>query len=260
MTTPRQWKACYAAGKNISELLRRERGVDHNTKEIIEIAYDLQTGSYIDAMRVPAMANHKRDYAALIAETVQSLCQPRSIMEAGIGEATTLAGVLPCLEGPVDSYGFDLSWSRVAYARQWLHGQGIDQTTLCTGDLAAIPFADNAIDVVYTSHSIEPNGGDEQPILRELFRITRRFLVLLEPGYELAGPEARRRMETHGYCRNLRGYAEALGYDVVRHELFPLTANPLNPTALTIIRKEAKSARGGSSVLACPQYKTPLET
>lgn len=118
--------------------------------------------------------------------------------------------------------------------------------------------ADNSIDVVYTSHSIEPNGGYEEPILRELFRITRKFLILLEPGYEIAGDEARRRMEAHGYCRNLKGTAESLGYRVLEHKLFPLTANPLNPTALTIIQKDA-TGEPPSHILACPRFKTPLE-
>ncbi|MGC8667667.1 MAG: methyltransferase domain-containing protein [Chthonomonadales bacterium] len=141
-------------------------------------------------------------------------------MESGVGEATTLSGVLRGLQSEVSSFGFDLSWSRVAYAKRWLHSQGVFDTTLCTGNLLHIPFADNSIDVVHTSHSIEPNGGNEEPILQELFRVTRRFLILLEPGYELADDEAKRRMDSHGYCKNLKGIAQSLGYDVLEHRLF----------------------------------------
>src|SRR5208283_2840477 len=117
--------------------------------------------------------------------------------------------------------GFDLSWSRVAFAKCWLQRQGITKAVLCTGNLLHIPFADNSIDIVYTSHSIESNIGKEEPILRELFRVARKFLILLEPGYELANPEAKKRMDSHGYCRNLPGTAAALGYDVLEHKLFP---------------------------------------
>ena len=50
MKTPRQLKKLYNNGINISEFVRREMGVEHNTREIIEVCYDLQTGSYIAAL------------------------------------------------------------------------------------------------------------------------------------------------------------------------------------------------------------------
>jgi ubiquinone/menaquinone biosynthesis C-methylase UbiE/uncharacterized protein YbaR (Trm112 family) len=258
MTTPRELKALYEQGTNISAYMRQERRVERNTSEIIETAYELQTGSYIAAMDDPARSKHQKEYTAEIARTIRSLCDPRSILEAGVGEATTLSGVLAHLGVAVNSYGFDLSWSRIAFAKRWLRRQGIADTTLCTGDLFHLPFADQSIDVVYTSHSIEPNGGNEEPILRELYRVAREFLILLEPGYELANDEAQRRMETHGYCRNLPGIAASLGYNVLEHRLFPFTANPLNPTALTVIRKVEGRATT-SHVLACPKFGTPLQ-
>lgn len=258
MTTPRELQTLYKQGKNITQLLREEHGVEHNTDEIIEIAYDLQTGSYIAAMENAEMEKHKQEYTAEIAKTILSLCEPASVLEAGVGEATTLSGVLKNLGSNVSGYGFDLSWSRVAYAKRWLRENGVDDVTLCAGNLFHIPFADNSIDVVYTSHSIEPNGGNEKPMLQELFRVARKFLVLLEPGYELASEEARKRMELHGYCKNLQGFSEDLGYKVLSHKLFPFTANPLNPTAITIIEKQVDS-EPPSHVLACPKFKTPLE-
>ena len=254
---PRELLDLFRQGTNITRVLREQRGADHNPADVIEIAYDLQTGTYIEEMRDPEIAPHRLEYSAEIARTILSICKPESVLEAGVGEATTLAGTLAHL-GDVPAYGFDLSWSRVAYARRWLKECGFHNVTLCTGDLFRIPFADRSIDVVYTSHSIEPNGGNEAPILRELFRVARRFLVLLEPAYEQADDEARKRMDFHGYCRNLRATAENLGYEVVYHELFPCCANPLNPSAVTIIRK-ADSGEVPGHVLACPQYKTPLQ-
>lgn len=258
MSTPRELQALYEQGINVAQQLREEMGLQHNSDEIIEIAYDLQTGSYISAMENAETAEHKRNYTSEIAKTILSICKPMSILEAGIGEGTTLSGVLKHLKAHVGSFGFDLSWSRVAYAKRWLQSQGVSNTTLCTGNLFQIPFADNSIDLVYTSHSIEPNRGHEELILRELFRITRKFLILLEPGYELANDEARQRMDFHGYCRNLKGIAESFGYDVLKHNLFPFISNPLNPTAITIIKKDDDTMMP-SHILACPKFKTPLE-
>lgn len=258
MTTPRELRLLYEQGKNIAAHLREEQGLQRNTAEIIEIAYDLQAGSYVAAMKKAATARHKKDYTAELARIVLALGRPASVLEAGVGEATTLSGVLQNLGTGVRSFGFDLSWSRLAFARRWLEDHGLRGTTLCTGNLLQIPFADDAVDVVYTSHSIEPNGGNEEPILRELYRVARKYLVLLEPGYELADDEARRRMDAHGYCKNLRASAESLGYRVLRHELFPFSVNARNPTAITIIEKTG-DARPPGHVLACPRLRTPLE-
>ena len=259
MITPRELQALIEQGVNISSILRNETDIDQNTEEIIEISYDLQTGSYIAGLKKPEMKKLKEEYTAEIAKIVCSLCNPTSILETGVGEATTLYGVIRNLDSnKLDSYGFDLSWSRVAYANQWLKKNRIYNVTLCTGSLFHIPFSDNSIDVVYTSHSIEPNGGREEPILRELYRVTRRFLIMLEPGYELANDEVKQRMEMHGYCKNLKGISETLGFQVMDHRLFPYTANPLNPTAITVIRKDV-NAELPIHVFACPKYKTPLQ-
>lgn len=260
MTTPRELKQLYMQGQNISSFLREELGIQQNTQEIIEIAYDMQAGSYIESMKNDSMAKHKSQYSREIAEIIVSLCNPISILEAGVGEATTLSGVLKNLGREVRSYGFDLSWSRLAYAKEWLSTQGFTNTALCSGDLLNIPFLDNSIDVVYTSHSIEPNGGKEKPILRELYRVTRKYLILLEPGYELSSAEAQERMTSHGYCKNLKGVSNSLEYNVIKHELFPYSANPLNPTALTIIAKHNDcDTELTPNVFACPKFKTPLK-
>ncbi len=64
-------------------------------------------------------------------------------------------------------------------------------------------------------------------------------------------------MDSHGYCKNLVGNAESLGYNVIKHELFPFTANVNNPTAITIIKKET-SVENPTEKLACPMYKTSI--
>ena len=94
MTTPRELKNLYESGKNISQLLRTEKNLNHNSSEIIERAYDLQTGSYIEAMNDTEMLEQKNNYTDRLAKIILELGEPESILEAGVGEATTLSGVL----------------------------------------------------------------------------------------------------------------------------------------------------------------------
>lgn len=254
-TSPEKLKSLYEKGENISAYLRKEQKVLNNTRNIIEISYDLQTGSYIEAMKDEAVREHKINYSREIANTILTLCKPSSILEAGVGEGITLAGVLQHIDA--SAYGFDLSWSRAFYSMEWLRENGIEDAIICTGDLMNIPFADNSIDVVYTAHSIEPNGGFEEQILKELYRVTISHLILIEPAYELANSEARERMVANGYCRGLKEISERLGYKVLDYRLFPYSIRPLNPTGVILIEKQIHEK--SNFVLACPKYKTPLE-
>ena len=202
MTTPRELKELYEKGVNISEFLRNNAGVADNTSAIIDVAYDLQAGVYVRKATTDAeLIAFKRSWGAEIARIFLALGRPGSILEAGVGEGTTLSAVLQALNlRDLRTYGFDLSWSRVAMAMRWLEQQGARGVSLCTGDLLHMPYANDSIDIVYTSHSIEPNRGRETAILRELHRVARRYLVLLEPAYELTTDEIRARMDRHGYC------------------------------------------------------------
>jgi SAM-dependent methyltransferase len=152
---------------------------------------------------------------------------------------------------PCAALGFDISWSRCAHGRGWLRHKA-QQADLFVADLFHIPLEDDSVDVVYTSHSLEPNGGREQAALQELLRVARRAVVLVEPIYELAGPEARERMTHHGYVRNLKATAEALGYPVTGYGLLDFYVNPLNPSGVVCIEKSL------AGDVAAPGWRCPL--
>jgi hypothetical protein len=255
---PSELKAAYERGENILALLRKAFGSSINTEELIEISYDLQAGSYVRAMQDPVQAAHVDRYAREIARLLHQYGAPISLLEAGVGEATTLTRVLQNYGSKaIEAHGFDLCWSRIYRAKEWLAHERLPEVALCTASLRRIPYASNSFDVVYTSHSIEPNGGFELEILAELYRVASRYLILLEPAYELAASEAQARMAKHGYCRDLPGHAERLGFKVISYELFPFIRNPLNPTGLIVIEKDPARSTARPA-FECPNYRTPL--
>lgn len=250
-------RAAYARGENAMAHARQVTGAPGNSSVSALIAYDLQTGTYIAGAR--ANPEEQVRWCAQLSEVLSPyVTEQSSILEVGSGEATTLAGVLKCLDkAPKHALGFDISWSRCAAGLNWLSEEKVT-ARLFVADLFDIPLADGSVDVVYTSHSLEPNGGREDAAIHELIRISRRAVVLVEPLYELANSAAQARMRFHGYVRGLKESAERLGAKVVDYRLLSFTSNQLNPSGLILIEKEAAPDVNAETTWRCPLTHTPL--
>jgi SAM-dependent methyltransferase len=259
--TPKDLKAAYERGENISAILRQHSGEQRNSDDIIQVSYDLQAGSYVAVQKEGALRDALNRYSTVIADELAKLGPIHSLLDAGVGEATTLLRVLQGMpKMPAVVHGVDISWSRLKIGGEWFYAEGGPaDAQFIVATMSHLPYADDSLDVVYTSHAVEPNGGRESELLAELYRVTAKYLVLFEPGYELAPPEARKRMEQHGYCRDLPGHAKAMGMKVIKHELAAACVNPSNPTAVTVIAKKPGS-EPSTPWLACPQYRTPIVT
>jgi hypothetical protein len=257
--SPWELKEACAQGRNLMELLRERGDLQGNREHTIELSYDLQAGSYIRHVETVEGREQRRKFGAHLAEVLHTLGPVSSLLEAGVGEATTLWHVLTQLpQPPRHIHGFDLSWSRVACAARWLAGQTPRfDVMLSTASLRELRYKDNSFDVICTAHRIEPNRGREEEILSELYRVASRHLVLLEPAYEFVSAGLRARMDQHGYCRGLAETARSRGYDVTRHELFAGSGTPQNPTSLLIIAKNP-TAPPATPHFACPVHGTPL--
>lgn len=250
----------YARGENVMAKLRGMSDGSGtgsaNTVEDIMISYDFQAGSYIRSYEQDP--GYLDRYTAELRSLLGRLGAIGTLLEAGCGEATTLSVLAAGLQQRPALGGFDISWSRVKLGQGFAAGRGLTPQLYCA-DLFRIPLADRSVDVVYTSHSIEPNGGREREAILELARVARKWLVLLEPAHDLAGDDARRRMETHGYVRNLAATIRSLGLSLVEHRLFPVCANPLNPTGLYLVKIGDDPAGTGDFSYQCPVSGTPLE-
>lgn len=247
-------------GKNVSQYIREQKGLDHNDIETILISYDFQAGSYIKA----ASDNKQliKEYCHAVSEILNPL-SPRILCDVGIGEATKVQPILDNLSNkPEKLYGLDLSWSRIRYARKHLLEVGADMGNfeLFTGNMFSLPMQDKSVDVAYTSHSLEPNGGREEEAIRELMRISRKWLVLIEPAYEFADQTQRDRMIKMGYVKGLPEVIKRLGGKIVEHRLLGVSSNPLNPSGVIIaeVPDQVADNRSSDCIIACPISKKPM--
>jgi hypothetical protein len=241
----RRIKELYNSGTNIMEYVRAEEGSNVNSDFGIELAYELQAGSYTESYdnNEEMYLTYTEQLTDTMREYMDADKSQYSLLEVGVGEATTFKTVIQQLETKHNScFGFDISLSRFFAAKKFLNRYGLQEANMFVGNLFEIPFADNSIDVVYSNHSIEPNRGREEDALRELYRIAKRYIFLFEPSYHFASPEGRSRMDRLGYIHDLYDVAIRLGYRVLDYRRLDIVHNPLNPTAVLVIEKDCEHA------------------
>jgi hypothetical protein len=124
-----------------------------------------------------------------------------------------------------------------------------------------MPLADQCVDIVFTSHSLEPKHGREACLIKELLRITRRNLILFEPSWEFANEAVRSRMIEHGYVRDLPRHIQEAGGRLVSLNPLPNSLNPLNPTFCYIVEPVRDNSRQSNfdSRFQCPRSGLPLQ-
>jgi ubiquinone/menaquinone biosynthesis C-methylase UbiE len=231
-------KQAYSEGKNITELLRQQKNIANNTAEIIEVAYDLQAGTYINQLEKNPTQGflYSTELAAILNDHIS---QHDSILDIGTGECTTLSLLIQQLKHkPQNIFAFDISWSRLykgfSYAKRVMPSD-FQKLTLFAGDISEIPCMDKSVNITISSHALEPNGGKLSELLSELFRITLNKLVLFEPCYEINTEEGKQRMDRLGYIKNMDEVVQKLGGKLIDKIKILNTINPLNPTVCFII-------------------------
>lgn len=246
-----------------SFLSKKNANNDANHRFSTMISYDLQAGTYVKGLKENSQFKETKFGPQLAGLIEPYLPKDGSVLEVGVGEATTMFYVIKSLKiKPLRVIGFDISWSRIKVAKEYLSKNG-QNAELFVGDMFNIPLADNSVDVVYSSHSLEPNGGNEEILMKECFRVARRAVVFVEPIYEFATLEGKKRMEKHGYIKGLYKVAQNMNCSIKEYKLLDYTETPLNPTGvLTITKNSLKGKQISVKSLdlkwICPLSKSSL--
>ena len=222
----------FKKGDNIVNTLR-EIGV--NKSDCIELAYEIQAGSYTIGFNDLQLARNK-DIHSIINQYTQ-LTDVNNIGIFGIGEAMNWIGY----DGGIHKlYGVELSFSRLRWAYKNLDKiSDINSFQLIKGDASEKIFNKNSFDISITLHSIEPNGNEQgASILNNVIESSSKYVILFEPDYSTAHKKMKKRMEINDYVRNISDELSKMSsINILDKFVMDIQQNPDNLTTCWIIEK-----------------------
>ena len=223
--------------------------------EVISIIYDFQSGTYTKNSN-----ENPRQIDAITSEIVETLCRylnkEMSLLDCGTGEATTIIPILKKL-GMQSGYAIDTSISRLLWAQRNAAAARVD-LKLAVSDLGKLPLLDNTVDAVVTVHALEPNHGRESDLIKELGRVARRFMFLIEPDFESSSTAQKERMTKLGYIREIDAAIKKNNFKIL--DKIPMTnnSNEVNVASITVVDTGKAKLEKSNLTWVGPIYKEGL--
>lgn len=213
-------------------------------QEAIEIAYELQAGSYTANRDTQVSLAYRREQHNLLVDRVFPRLDAQgdaTLLDAGTGEGTGWYGFEFGASPICELHAVDISLRRLDYVRQNV-ALPKDLLSVVRADLLDLPYWPRSFDLVVTMHAIEPNGGREHEAVSKLADLTADLLCLFEPDYRSASPEGRARMEKLRYGLEIFQAAHALAdFEVLFEQPLSSVTNPLNPTTFICLKRKNSS-------------------
>lgn len=267
-------KELYSKNINIMKYFREHGGCEQsNSMDAVLCAYDYQAGSYTENYYSDKVIKNtyiyegktieltSGDYTRLAARNMAKEMNKLdfdTMLEVGVGEATTICDIMSNLKGEKKVWGIELSLSRLLYAQKFSKEKN-KNINLAVGDMFNLPFEDNSIDLVFTYYCIDAHRGKEKQAIEEMLRVSKEYLILVEPSYELGNEATKKRIDEQCYIKNLKNTLDEVDAEIIEHRLFDIfTAN--NNAAITILKKKDISADKNRNItFACPSCKVKMK-
>ena len=143
---------------------------------------------------------HSECLSKIIIET-----NSKKILDVGAGEFTQFYLVKKKLinknyELSKDA-GLDLSFKRLHSGKNFLNQNNIKVDYILEADASNIPISDNSFDLIYTCHCLEQVPYLFQKSVQEMVRVSSKYVVLIEPSYELSSKTTRKRIYSKNYVK-----------------------------------------------------------
>ena len=166
------------------------------------------------------------------------LSKSKSLLEVGAGELTTISLVLNSLKKKFSYSGaIDISLNRLLVGKKYLKSQGNKVDFLARADASQLPFKDNSFDMVYTCHCLEQVPNLFIKSVKELIRVSKKYIVIIEPSYEFSLIASKNNIYKKGYTKITDALLSKTGFTPIYRKFLPLK-NYISSAEIIVFEKK----------------------
>ncbi len=230
----------YKKKQNIQLSLKNK---NFSNSEIIKLAYDVQSGSYIKFFKNLNKKKKANVYFPLIKAINNNFKNIKTILDFGCGELTTSLYIFKNLKHKIKKYyANDISLNRLLVGynelKKKLSKKNYNKFKIFCNSGNNLPFKDNSIDLILTVHALEPNNQYKNQILNELLRVSKFGVILMEPHYEISDIKQKKRMIKFNYIRGIEKILKLrkIKYQIIKKQFH---LNNLNKSSIFVLKNNS---------------------
>lgn len=248
--------------------------VKDRSLEKVKKKYDNISGSYIknyldsnkkfiaqiNNNQVVELRGSKEDYYSKYLNNIIIKTNSKSLLEVGAGELTLVAAIIKNLKKYFLDYtgALDLSLNRLIAGNEFIKKQNLNIDFVVNGDASNLPFPDNSFDIVYTSHCLEQVPHLFLKAVNECSRVAKKYVVLIEPSYELGSEVTKNHIYKKGYIKITSKLLKKLELSIVFRKILPIKIFH-NGSEIIILKKDGNKKEDLKKVqFLCPSCKSFL--
>ena len=241
-------KKVFSSKRNVQKFIKRKYRL-HNLDNI-KISYDIQSGEYVKYFQKLSLKNKKKIYDPFIKNINKFFPNAKEVLDFGCGELTLSQYFFKNIKNIKKYFANDISLNRLLIGQKFIKSvlskkQYIKFNLFCASH-KELPFLDNSIDLIITNHSLEPNNTQKNEILKEMLRVSRLGLCLMEPHYEISTKKQKKRMKKFGYIKGIEKTLKKLNCTyVVKNKKFHDYKH--NISSIFIVKKIKVSKKSSSA-------------
>ena len=169
-----------------------------------------------------------------------------SFMEIGAGELINIFEIQK-KNSKIDFYkilALDISLPRLVVGNKFLEENSVKIDYCINSNAEKIPLSDNSIDLLFTIHCLEQVPNLAKNIIKEMLRVAKKYVVLIEPSIEYGSEITRKRIYAKDYVKLNNNMFKDIDAEILYRRLNRLSSYTSSSEIVILKKKSSKNFSG----------------